>query len=444
MHSVAAYQKHLEQGGFDHIFSQIHSRSGISESRRRMSGLLHCMSGKFSGQKICFTSAPGRTELGGNHTDHNHGHVLAAAVNLDCLAAFSKADSNVVTIISEGYDPIRVDISETGPRAEEKESSAAIVRGVADGFRKLGLKVGGFNACVHSIIPSGAGLSSSAAFEVLVGRIFSYLYNGKSIGPLEIASIAKQAENIHFGKPCGFMDQMACSFEGILSIDFNDPANPGVARVEPGFNSGEGHGFYGTGYRLCVIDTGGSHADLTPDYAAIPAEMFQAAKECGLDQARGLNLDMILENMDSIRNKAGDRAVLRLFHFIDEDRRALQQAKALHDGNMDEFLRLVTSSGRSSSDLLQNCYSPSAPKNQPIPLALTLTEHILGSNGVGRVHGGGFAGTIQTYVHDSDFDRYCHAMEKVFGADSVIELSIRQPGNEFLALPEPQQTKAGA
>ncbi|WP_415718851.1 galactokinase [Maridesulfovibrio sp.] len=442
MHSVAAYRDYLEQGGFDHVFSHIHSGSRIKESRQRMSGLLQCMSEQFDGQEICFASAPGRTELGGNHTDHNHGHVLAAAVNLDCLAAFSKSKDNMVTIISEGYDPIRVDISDTHPRVEEKESSAAIVRGVADGFRKLGLNVGGFNACVHSIIPAGAGLSSSAAFEVLIGRIFSYLYNGRKISPLEVARIAKRAENIHFGKPCGFMDQMACSFEGILSIDFNNPEQPGVTSVQPGFDHEAGKGFYGTGYRLCVINTGGSHADLTPDYAAIPAEMSQAAKLCGQDQAKGLTLDRILENIDLIRTKAGDRAVLRLFHFINEDRRALQQAEALTTGDMSRFLRLVAESSRSSSDLLQNCFSPNTPKTQPIPLALTLTEQILGTRGVGRVHGGGFAGTIQTYVHNSDFEQYCQAMEKVFGINSLIELSIRQPGNEYLT-PEQHITKSG-
>ncbi|NDV23272.1 galactokinase family protein [Desulfovibrio sp. JC022] len=437
MYSMEAYRKHLDEGGLDRQLSLIHSCAGIDKSRERMRELLHCMLENFGRNELCFVSAPGRTEMGGNHTDHNHGHVLAAAVNLDCLAAFSRAEGNVVTIISKGYNPITVDISEAGPHTEEKETSAAIVRGVADGFRKLGLKIGGFNACVHSTIPAGAGLSSSAAFEVLVGRIFSYLFNDGKVGPLEIASVAKQAENIHFGKPCGFMDQMACSFEGILSIDFADPASPGVTRVEPGFDTqGCSEGFYNTGYRLCVIDTGGSHADLTPDYAAIPEEMFQAAICCGQEQAHGLTINRILEHMDSIREKVGDRAVLRLFHFIGEDERALKQAQALHAGDMDEFLRLVAQSGHSSSDLLQNCFSPSAPKRQPIPLALSLTELFLGSHGVGRVHGGGFAGTIQAYVHDSDFNRYRRSMRNIFGENSVIELSIRQPGNEFLTITE--------
>ncbi|WP_319776938.1 galactokinase family protein [Maridesulfovibrio sp.] len=437
MHSLAAYRKYLDQGGFDQIFSHIHSSARIDDSRDRMSSLLHRMLENFGRNNICFASAPGRTEMGGNHTDHNHGHVLAAAVNLDCLAAFSKAENNKVTILSEGYNPINIDISDTAPRKEEEETSAAIIRGVADGFRKQGLKTGGFNACVNSSIPAGAGLSSSAAFEVLTGRIFSYLYNERTVSSLEIANAAKHAENIHFNKPCGFMDQMASSYEGILSIDFADPTNPGVTRVNPGFNTDNiSHGFYGTGYRLCVIDTGGSHADLTPDYAAIPEEMFLAAKCCGHDQAKGLTMNQILKNIDRIREAAGDRAVLRLFHFLWEDKRALKQAEALQGGAMDEFLRLVAESGHSSSDLLQNCYSPTTPKRQPIPLALTLTELILGSHGVARVHGGGFAGTVQAYVHESDFTRYCHSMEKVFGLDSVIELSIRQPGNEFLDIPE--------
>ncbi|WP_320169433.1 galactokinase family protein [Maridesulfovibrio sp.] len=427
----------LEQGDFDRELSLIHSGSRLKKSGNRLERLLKRMAETFSPQKAGIASAPGRTEMGGNHTDHNHGRVLAAAINLDCLAVFSEAnssDKDTVTILSENYErPIIVNLSDTSPREEEKETSEAIVRGVADGFRRSGFKISGFNACVSSTIPAGTGLSSSAAFEVLVGRIFNHLFNNSSIGPLDIARIAKRAENIHFGKPCGFMDQMACSFEGILSIDFKNPDNPGIKRVTPGFGQHDcTNDFYGTGYRLCVLNTGGSHADLTPDYAAIPSEMTAAANSLGHTEARGITTAEVLDNIDIIRKQAGDRALLRLFHFIGEDERAVLQAEALLSGDMTGFLRLVEESGNSSSHLLQNCYSTTDPSAQPIPLALHLTGLLLDSKGVARIHGGGFAGTIQAYVHESCFDKYRRTMEKIFGTGSLIELMIRQPGHEFL------------
>ncbi|WP_432736893.1 galactokinase [Maridesulfovibrio sp. FT414] len=436
MHPIYDLRSHLDQNGFDHELSLIHSRARLDESRERLHRLLTRMETSFNPENAGIASAPGRTEMGGNHTDHNHGHVLAAAVNLDCLAVFSPTGDNRVTILSENYDrPIIVDLSDTSPRPEEEGTSEAIVRGVADGFRKAGFKTGGFNCCVSSTIPAGTGLSSSAAFEVLTGRIFSFLFNGGQVGALDIARIAKRSENIHFGKPCGFMDQMACSFEGILSIDFNNPDNPGITRVSPGFPPTDcSDGFYGTGYRLCVVDTGGSHADLTPDYAAIPAEMTAAARCLGHSEARGISASQVLGKVELIRKQVGDRAVLRLLHFIGEDHRAVQQAATLQKGDMPGFLRLVSESGNSSSHLLQNCYSTTDPSEQPIPLALHLTELILESKGIARVHGGGFAGTIQAYVHDSCFNKYKTTMEKLFGAGSLIELEIRQPGNEFLTI----------
>lgn len=437
MQSTDTLRRKLDEGEFDRDLCLIHSPGRLPESRKRMHRLLTRMEKSFPGSATGIASAPGRTEIGGNHTDHNNGHVLAAAVNLDCLAAFSLPSSdtdNTVTILSENYDhPVKVDLSDTAPRTSEEGTSEAMVRGVADGFRRAGLKISGFNACVSSTIPAGTGLSSSAAFEVLVGRIFSFLFNSSGVSPLDIARFARRAENIHFAKPCGFMDQMACSYEGILSIDFNDPDNPGVNRIEPGFSKEDtAEGFYGTGYRLCVIDTGGSHADLTPDYAAIPQEMNEAAGSLGHSACRGIRISEVLDSIESIRKRAGDRAVLRLLHFIEEDRRALQQAEALQNGDMSSFLALVKDSSTSSLQLLQNCYSTGEPASQPIPLAIKLTELILGSKGVARVHGGGFAGTIQAYVHDSRFEGYRRAMEKIFGRGSLIELSIRQPGREFL------------
>ena len=438
MFTRKAYQIYLDSGGFDKDFCAMHSSSRLDESCRRLTKLLNWIEESFKPDLLGVASAPGRTELGGNHTDHNHGRVLAAAINLDCLAAFSPAhesNSQVVTILSENFEkPIVVDLSDTSPRPEEEGTSEAIVRGVADGFRRAGFKASGFNGCVTSTIPAGSGLSSSAAFEVLIGRIFNYLFNDRKVSPLDIARIARRSENLHFAKPCGFMDQTASSFEGILEIDFNDPENPVVEQIAPGFGFCEttSTGFYGTGYRLCVVNTGGSHADLTSEYAAIPYEMHQAAKCFGRSEARGISMSEVISCMGMLREKAGDRAALRLMHFIGEDERAEQQAKALIAGDMSEFLRLVAESGKSSCRLLQNCYNTHNPVEQPIPTALILTEYLLGSNGVGRVHGGGFAGTIQVYVQDSCFDEYKTAMEKVFGTGSVIELVVRQPGLDFL------------
>ncbi|WP_051249792.1 galactokinase [Maridesulfovibrio zosterae] len=440
MFSIKDHHNYLAAGGFDTDLIAMHSRSRFDESRARISKLLDWMKDSFNPEKVGIASAPGRTELGGNHTDHNNGRVLAAAINLDCLAVFSASaceNEQTVTILSENYkNPIVVDLSDTSPRTAEEGTSEAIVRGVADGLREAGLKVSGFNACISSTIPAGSGLSSSAAFEVLVGRIFSALFNESQIDPLTIARVARRAENIHFAKPCGFMDQMASSFEGILSIDFYEPETPEVTRVNSSFGNADDSGFYGTGYRLCVVDTGGSHADLTPEYAAIRQEMHMAAKCFGRNEARDLKLSDVLENMGMLRKEAGDRAALRLLHFIGEDERAVRQAEKLSAGKMNEFLNLVSESGRSSCQLLQNCYSTTDPSEQPIPMALHLTGLLLGSKGVGRVHGGGFAGTIQVYVQDSCFDKYCLTMEKLFGSGSVIELSIRQPGHDFLTISE--------
>ncbi len=438
MYSIATIRNHLAKGGFDKDFCDIHSSSRCKESNNRLTKLLDLMEKSFNPEYSQIASAPGRTELGGNHTDHNHGRVLAAAVNLDCLSIFSPAsgpNEQTVTILSENFEhPIVADLSDTTPRPEEEGTSESIVRGVADGFRKTGFKASGFNACISSTIPSGAGLSSSAAFEVLVGRIFSALFNNSMVDPLDIARIAKRAENLYFGKPCGFMDQMASSFEGILGIDFEDPDNPIVERVSPGFTNTENSsdGFYGTGYRLCVIDTGGSHADLTPEYASIPQEILKAAQFFGRTAARGITISEVMEHIGPLRETVGDRATLRLLHFIGEDERAVQQVKSLQAGNMKEYMMQVAESGHSSSNFLQNCYNTHAPSEQPIPLALAVTEMLLGSNGVSRVHGGGFAGTIQAYVHESHFEKYRDAMDKLFGAGAVIELVVRQPGREII------------
>ncbi|GAB7022427.1 galactokinase [Salidesulfovibrio brasiliensis] len=425
MNTTAQYRKALEAGRLDDQLVVMHGTSWLDSSYARIASLLDGMERHFGEGPAIIASAPGRTELGGNHTDHNHGHVLAAAVHLDCLAVAAPVDEPVVTIVSEGYDSaITVDLSDTAPRPLEEGTSEAMVRGVAHAFQRNGCGTGGFNACVSSTIPVGAGLSSSAAFEVLIGRIFNELFNHGDATRLDIARAARHAENVHFGKPCGFMDQMASSFEGILSIDFENAGNPALEHVQGGFE--------GSGYRLCVVDTGGSHADLTPDYAAIPEEMFAAAKALGRESGRGVGMSELLGAAGSLRESVSDRAVMRLMHFVEENERAVAQAEALAAGDMARFLKLVAESGVSSCRLLQNCYSTSRPTEQPVPLALALTDRLLGGDGACRVHGGGFAGTIQVFVPDASFVGYRAFMEEVFGNGSVIPLDIRRPVPEIL------------
>lgn len=433
----------LENGAYDQALVRVYGADLLTASRARVSGLFAAMREFFpsdGSQPITLVSSPGRTELGGNHTDHNHGRVLAAAVHLDCLAAFTPSGNQTVTIRSHGFArPIVVDLADTAPHKGERETPEAMVRGVADALAHCGHAPLGFNACVHSTVPLGSGLSSSAAFGVLMGRIFNEM-TGRKASTLELARAARTAENVHFGKPCGFMDQMACAFMGVIGVDFMEPDKPAI--------SPEDFDLVGTGYTLAVVNTGGSHADLTPDYAAIREEMTGAAKVLGNEAARGLLWEQVLPRVKEIREALGDRAVLRLLHFMEEDARAVAQADALRRGDMDGFLHLVQASGDSSYTLLQNCYSTSTPTEQPIPLALALTQRLLslGSGGsrkpgAWRVQGGGFAGTIQVYVLDELFDDYRATMEEIFGEKTVIPLGIRKPDNGLI---EAQNNGGGA
>jgi len=427
MTSTAAYAKALSRGELDPVLAELYRAGDVAAQRARYLDLLACFESRVGPGPAALVLAPGRTELGGNHTDHNLGVVLAAAVHFDCLAAARPNGEDVVRIRSKGFDrEIVVDLSTLAPRAGEADTSMALVRGVAAGLAENGRKVGGFDACVDGEVPMGAGLSSSAAFEVLVGRIFSELFNGGECTPLELAVAGRAAENDYFGKPCGLMDQLSCASQGILSIDFEDPARPMVREVDFDFER--------TGYRLAVVNTGGSHADLTPDYAAIPDEMGRAARVLGQSHARGLTVDAVLAHATRIRESAGDRGVLRLIHFIEETDRAAEQAEVLAGGRMDEFLHLVRRSGDSSWRLLQNCISATDPLDQPIPLALTLTERFLRGKGACRIQGGGFAGTIQAYVPETRFTAYAEYMEEIFGRGAVMPLKVRRPGFERIAL----------
>ncbi len=373
-----------------------------------------------SDREVSVFSAPGRTEVCGNHTDHNHGMVLAASVNLDAVAVAGKNDENIVRVKSEGYKMDVVDLSDLGVMPAERGRSASLVRGVCAGFKNRGYEIGGFDAATASDVLSGSGLSSSAAFEVLLGTMLNHLYNDGKISSVEIAQIAQFAENEYFGKPCGLMDQMACSVGGFVMIDFNDPAVPVINKLAFDFGA--------CGHALCIVDTGGNHADLTDEYAAVRREMETVASKFGKAVLRDVDRAEFEKNISVVRDSAGDRAVLRAMHFYNENERVAKQAVALGNGDFEAFKSLVIESGASSYMYNQNVYTCAAPSCQPVSVALAMCQDILNGKGAWRVHGGGFAGTIQAFVPMNLLDEFKTKICAVFGEKSCYVLNIRPEG----------------
>ena len=371
-------------------------------------------------ERLSVFSVAGRSEICGNHTDHNHGKVLAASIDLDIIAVAAKTDDGTIRIKSAGFPEDAVDTASLSPVEAERGKSSALIRGVCDGFAKNGHAVGGFVAYTTSDILGGSGLSSSAAFEDMVGTILNHFYNDGQIGYMELSQISQYAENAHFGKPCGLMDQVACAAGGFVYIDFGNSDSPAAERVE--LNLAE------HGYSLCIVNTGGSHANLTDDYAAVPAEMKRIAAFFGKPVLRGITKEELLQNAAALRQTAGDRAVLRALHFIKENARVGRLIQALKDGDISTFLTVIKESGRSSAELLQNYYSPKAPEEQGITLACAIAEELLGESGAWRVHGGGFAGTMQAFVPHDKMTTFKEAMETVFGVGAVTELAVRPFG----------------
>ena len=372
------------------------------------------------GENIRLFSAPGRTEVGGNHTDHNCGKVLAAGVDMDIIAVAEPIDEPFAIIKSEGFDECRISIDELAVVESEKNTTPALIRGVAKGLKDRGFKLGGFKAYATSNVLKGSGLSSSAAFEVLVGTIFSYLYNGGKIDPVKIAQISQYAENVLFGKPSGLMDQMACSVGGFVAIDFKDVESPIIENVNVDFDA--------FGHALCIIDTKGDHADLTPDYAAIPSEMKAIAEHFSVPVLRQLCKHDILLNINILRAKFGDRAVLRALHFFDENKRVEKLVNALKRNDFQAFLDSINESGNSSYKYLQNVYSSAHVEQQGLGIGLNIAEFALTRKGASRVHGGGFAGTIQAFVPFELLKEFKMELEKVFGSGSCHVLKIRPVG----------------
>ncbi len=378
---------------------------------------------KYEGDVQLF-STPGRTEIGGNHTDHNLGRVLAAGVNLDSIAVATPTEDEIVTIYSKGFDkPFVANLNTLDPVGEEEGTTTALIRGIAYYFVQLGFKIGGFNAYINSDVLPGSGLSSSASIEVLIGTIFSHLYNDGKVEPETLAKVGQYAENNFFGKPCGLMDQMACAIGGFVTIDFKDEDNPAVEKIDFDMRL--------QGYDLIVVDTGGSHADLTEDYAAIPREMKALAQAMGGRVCREFSMDKLIADIPMLREKVGDRAILRGMHFFAENARVERQVDALKQENFPLFLQLVNESGSSSWRWLQNVYATHDTEEQGVTLCLALTEQFMEKKqiqGACRVHGGGFAGTIQAYLPRTMTAIYTDMIEAIFGKGAITVLDIRKYG----------------
>ena len=374
----------------------------------------------FGEKEVEIYSAPGRSEVGGNHTDHQHGQVLAAGLNIDVIAIVAGSDDGIIKIYSDHRDIPPIDTKDLEKKEDEEGTSKALIRGVAAKLLQEGYRVGGFVAYMTSEVLTGSGMSSSAAFEVVIGTVLSGLYNDMQISPVLIAQAGQYAENVYFGKPCGLMDQMASSVGSLVNIDFKDPADPVIQKVDVDFSSFK--------HALCITDTKGDHENLTPEYAAIPAELKEVCRYFGCEYLRDVQEDRFYEELPAVRKTAGDRAVLRAIHVYEDHKRVGWQVEALKAGRFEEFKDLIIESGRSSFQYLQNVYPNSDVQNQSVSIALALSEKILKGKGAWRVHGGGFAGTIQAFVPDDLVEQYRAEMDRVFGEGSCHVMKVRKYG----------------
>ena len=412
----------LKNNKYDELLNDLYVDESLLEyQRNRYVAAVEKYISLYGDNEVEIYSAPGRSEVGGNHTDHQHGCVLAAAINLDAIAVVGKTEREI-KILSDDFDIKAIDVNDLAVKQEEAGTSEALVRGVLAKLKELNYQIGGFNAFITSDVIMGAGLSSSAAFETIIGTILSGLYNDMTVDPVLIAQIGQYAENVYFGKPCGLMDQCASSVGSLINIDFKDIDKPVVRKVDVDFSKFE--------HSLCIVDTKGSHADLTDEYAAIPAEMKKIANCFNKEFLREVDEQEFFDNIAKVREIGNDRAVLRAIHLFTENKRVDLQVAALNAGDFDEFKRLIKASGDSSYKFLQNVYANSDVFNQSVSIGLAMSEKILGDNGVCRVHGGGFAGTIQAFVKDSYVDTYKTEIEKVFGKDSCHILKVRKYGGK--------------
>lgn len=410
----------ITDGELDKMFARLYKPQDIDIQKSRYISAVKKFTALYPNRSdIHVYSAPGRTEIGGNHTDHQHGCVIAGAVDLDIIGITSFHEEKIIRIKSEGYDEFAVSLEDLDVHIGEKGSSE-IVRGIAARFRDLGVEVKGFDMYTTSNVLGGSGISSSAAFETLIAKAIDCYYNNNQVGAIEIAKIGQYAENFYFGKKSGLMDQMVCSVGGFVFLDFQNIQNPTINKVD--FNLST------TGYELIITDTKGSHSDLTDDYVAVRTEMDKVAEYFGKKVLREVDEAQFWENMPDIRKKVSDRAVLRTVHFFGDNNRAKEETQALSEGRFDDFLALVNESGDSSMNYLQNLYSCRKPTEQAIPLAIMSGKRVLNGKGAIRVHGGGFAGTIQAFVPTELVNEYKAEMNRIFGENSCYVLKIRPVG----------------
>ena len=415
--------KVIADGSLDEKLISLYGESSLDSAKARYIDAINSFTAEFGTDRdVSVYTVAGRSELSGNHTDHNRGCVVAASINLDIIAIAAPTTDGIVTVKSEGFGKDCVNINEyVAPDENKFGTSESIIAGMCAGLRENGHTVGGFVAYATSIVLKGSGLSSSAAFEDMIGTIENHLYNNGKIDNVEIAKLSQYAENKFFGKPCGLMDQVACAVGGIVAIDFADVKNPVIEPISFDIS--------GAGYNLCIVNTGGNHADLTDEYASIPSEMKAVAAHFGKEVLREVDEDALISALPTLREKLGDRAILRALHFIEENRRVATQKKALLDGDIDVFFENVKASGRSSFCYLQNVYTSKNVAEQGLSLALCLAERVLKDcRAAWRVHGGGFAGTIQAFVPADKVAQFKATMDACFGDGACLVLLIRPEG----------------
>ncbi len=432
MSSQSRLSAALRAGAYDSALTELNGSwmtgDALAGLRARAERVTGEFCDRFSRQDsgMALFSAPGRTELGGNHTDHQHGHVLCASVDMDMLACAAPNSASEIRVISEGYPAVTVKLDSLEPVDGEKGTTCALVRGVAAGIRARGYRISGFDAFVSSEVLSGSGLSSSAAFEILIGNILNRFFCRGELDSVELAKLGQQAENVYFGKPCGLMDQLGASVGGAIAVDFAVPDAPAVEQIH--------FDFAASGHVLCIVDTASDHADLTEDYAQIPREMSAVAAYFGKTVLREVDESLFRGEIPALRRSCGDRAVLRALHYYHDDHAARAEAEALAQGDFEGFLKLVNASGLSSELCLQNAWSPANPRQQSVPMALAFGRELLEGSGAIRVHGGGFAGTIQAFVPQERLEIFRTGMEQLLGAGRCHVLHIRPRGGCMLGI----------